>query len=156
MLEAETSAPDFELPNHDGETVRLSDFEGQRVVLYFYPKAGTQDCTLEAQEFDESWDEFEAQDVQVLGVSTDTVEANAEFRDDLNLPFPLLSDEDGDVTKQYKTFGTTEVDGETFEIAFRNTYLIGPDGTIEATYEGVSPEGHADQILDDIDNVDDA
>jgi peroxiredoxin Q/BCP len=155
MLETETQAPEFELPDHTGETVSLSDFEGQRVVLYFYPKAGTEGCTLEAQEFDDSWEEFAARNIQVLGVSTDTVEENAEFRESLGLPFPLLSDEDGSVADSYETFGTTEVDGETFEIAFRNTYIIGPDGTIEASYEGVSPEGHADQILDDIDAMDD-
>ena len=86
----------------------------------------------------------------MLGISTDTVEENAEFRENLGLPFPLLSDEDGDVADQYDSFDTTEIDGETFEIAVRNTYLIGTNGTIEATYEGVSPEGHADQILDDI------
>jgi peroxiredoxin Q/BCP len=154
MLETEHKAPDFELPNHDGEPVQLSDFEGQRVVLYFYPKAGTEGCTLEAQEFDDSWEGFEERDIQVLGVSTDSIEEIAEFKQQLGLPFPLLSDEDGAVADQYETFGTTEVDGESFEIAFRNTYIIGPDGTIEKTYEGVSPEGHADQILADIDEID--
>lgn len=151
MLEKGDPAPAFELPDQDGNPVELSDFEGQRVVLYFYPKAGTEGCTLEAQEFDESWEEFERRDVQVLGVSTDSVDEIAAFRDDLGLPFPLLSDEDGSVAKEYGTFGTTDVDGETFEIAFRNTYVIDPDGTIEAVYEGVSPEGHADELLADID-----
>lgn len=150
MLDAGQPAPDFELPNHDGEPVRLSDFEGQRVVLYFYPQAGTDGCTREARAFDESWDEFEKRGIQVLGVSADSVAEIAEFRDDLDLPFPLLSDEDGEVAKRYDTFGTTEVDGETFDIAFRNTYVIGPDGTIEATYEGVSPEQHAKELLEDI------
>ena len=153
MLETAQKPPDFELPNHEGEFVSLSHFKGQRVVLYFYPKAGTQGCTLEAQEFDKTWDEFEQRNIQVLGISTDTVEENAEFRENLGLPFPLLSDEDGDVANQYDSFDTTEVDGETLEIAVRNTYLIGTDGTIEATYEGVSPEGHADQILDDIEEM---
>jgi peroxiredoxin Q/BCP len=151
MLEKGDPAPAFELPDQDGNSVELSDFKGKRVVLYFYPKAGTEGCTLEAQEFDESWEEFERRDVQVLGVSTDSVDEIAAFRDDLGLPFPLLSDEDGSVAKEYGTFGTTDVDGETFEIAFRNTYVIGPDGTIEAVYEGVSPEGHADELLADID-----
>lgn len=153
MLEEGDPAPEFELPNQDGDAVVLSEFEGQRVVLYFYPKAGTEGCTLEAQEFDESWEEFERRDIQVLGVSTDSVEEIAAFRDDLGLPFSLLSDEDGSVAKEYETFGTTDVDGETFEIAFRNTYVIEPDGTIGAAYEGVSPEGHADELLDDIDDL---
>jgi peroxiredoxin Q/BCP len=150
MLEPGQQAPEFELPNHDGETVKLSDFEGQQVVLYFYPKAGTEGCTLEAREFDDSWSEFEQRDISVVGVSTDSVEEVATFKDELGLPFPLLSDESGAVAKQYDSFDTPEIDGETVEIALRNTYVIGPDGTIEAAYEGVSPEGHPDQLLSDL------
>ena len=150
MLEPGQPAPAFELENHDGETVSLSDFEGERIVLYFYPKAGTEGCSLEAQEFDNSWDEFERRDITVLGVSTDTVAEISTFRDDLGLPFPLLSDETGAVAKRYETYGTPEIEGETVEIALRNTYVIGPDGTIEAVYEDVSPENHADQILADL------
>lgn len=153
MLEEGQNAPDFELPDHDDETVRLSDFEGERVVLYFYPKAGTEGCTLEANRFADAWDEFRERDVQVLGVSTDGVKEIAAFREDEGIPFPLLSDDDGSVAKLYETFGTTEADGESHEIAFRNTYVIGPDGTIEAVYEGVSPEDHADQILDDVEEL---
>jgi peroxiredoxin Q/BCP len=155
MLEADQPAPEFALPNHDGETVRLSDFDGERVVLYFYPKAGTSGCTIEANDFSDSWEAFRERDVQVLGVSTDPVDDITAFRDDQEIPFPLLSDEDGSVARRYETFGTPDVDGESVEIAFRNTYVIGPDGEIEAVYEGVSPEGHAKEILDDIDELPD-
>lgn len=150
MLEEGKRAPAFELPDQDGDPVRLSDFEGQRVVLYFYPQAGTRGCTVQANELSDAWEAFQARDVQVLGVSTDSVEDIASFREAEDIPFTLLSDADGSVARAYETFGTPEVEGETVEIAFRNTYVIGPDGEIEAVYEGVSPEDHADELLDDI------
>lgn len=151
MLDEGEPAPEFELPNHDGEPVQLSDFRGEAVVLYFYPKAGTEGCTSEACSFRDNWDAFQEAGVQVVGVSTDSVEAVRAFKDEEQLPFPLLSDEDGEVAREYDTFGTPEIEGETYEIAFRNTYVIDEDGVIEATYEDVSPEHHATEILDDID-----
>lgn len=150
MLEPGEPAPDFELPDHDGDTVQLSDFRGRKVVLYFYPKAGTEGCTSEACSFRNNWDAFQEAGVQVVGVSTDPVEEIRSFKKEQQLPFPLLSDESGDVARNYETFGTPEIDGETYEIALRNTYVIDEEGTIEATYEDVSPEQHATEILEDI------
>jgi peroxiredoxin Q/BCP len=142
MPQVGQSAPTFSLPNHDGESVSLAEFEGQRVVLYFYPKAGTEGCTVEANEFGGAFEEFERRDVQVLGVSMDSVADLAAFRDDESIPFPLLSDEDGTVAERYDAAG----DGT----ALRNTVVIGPNSDIEAVYEDVSPTGHAEQVLDDI------
>lgn len=150
MLEPGEQAPEFELPDHDGEPVRLSDFRGDTVVLYFYPKAGTDGCTSEACSFRDNWDAFQEADVQVVGVSTDPVEEIASFREQQGLPFPLLSDEDGEVARRYETFGTPEIDGQRYEIALRSTYVIDEDGVIEATYEDVSPEQHAAEILEDV------
>lgn len=142
MLQKGQPAPAFSLQNHDGESVSLADFEGQRVVLYFYPKAGTEGCTVEANNFGDAFDAFSQHDVAVLGVSMDSVADLAAFRDDEGLPFPLLSDEDGTVAERYDSAG----DGT----ALRNTFVIGPDGDIEAVYENVTPGGHAEQVLDDI------
>jgi len=150
MLDTKQEAPDFELRNQDGETVRLSDFEGRKVVLYFYPRADTRGCTIEAKGFRDEWDEFEARGVAVLGVSNDPVEDLESFREKYDLPFTLLSDEDGEVATAYETYGTTEVRGEEWEIAFRNTYVIDEEGYIEHVYEDVSPEGHAGEILEDL------
>ncbi len=136
------SAPAFSLQNHDGESVSLSDFEGQRVVLYFYPKAGTEGCTVEANNFGDAFEEFSQHDVQVLGVSMDSVADLAAFRDDEGIPFPLLSDEDGVVAERYDSAD----DGT----ALRNTFVIDPDGDIEAVYRNVAPGEHAEQVLDDI------
>lgn len=150
MLTVGTEAPDFELPDQHGEPVRLSDYEGETVVLYFYPQAGTEGCTTEACSFRDNWDAFQEVGVQVLGLSTDTIEDNAAFASEENLPFPVLSDPEGEVADAYESFGTVEVDDETLDIAFRNTYVIGPGGDIQAVYEDVSPEAHATEILEDI------
>ncbi|EMA51609.1 peroxiredoxin [Halococcus thailandensis] len=142
MPQVGQTAPAFSLQNQDGESVSLSEFEGQRTVLYFYPKAGTEGCTIEANNFGDAFDEFEQHDAQVLGVSTDSVADLAAFRDDEELPFTLLSDEDGSVAEKYDSAG----DGT----ALRNTFVIGPNGDIEAVYEDVSPGEHAEQVLDDV------
>lgn len=144
-------APAFELPDQDGNTVTLSEYEGEQVVLYFYPKAHTPGCTTEARNFRDVYDQFEERDVSVLGVSTDSVEDISSFAEEYDLPFRLLADEDGAVARQYDTFAVKEMRGEEYEIAERDTFLIGPDGAIDAVYESVSPEAHAEEILDDID-----
>lgn len=144
MLNVGESAPMFELSDQHGNTVSLGDFEDHHVVLYFYPKAKTGGCTREARAFRDRFDGFEDRGVEVLGVSTDSVELLQEFADEERLPFRLLSDENGEVARAYESLrdsGTAE----------RNTYLIGPNGTIAAAYERVTPETHPDQLLLDID-----
>lgn len=150
MLEPGDDAPDFELPDQDGEPRSLDEFRGQTVVLYFYPQAGTDGCTTEACGFRDHWDAFTEADVQVVGVSTDPVEDNQAFAEAESLPFPLLSDPSGEVPKAYDSFATVEHEGQQLDIATRNTFVVGPDGTIEAVYEDVAPEAHAEAILEDV------
>jgi len=150
MLDVGTTAPGFELPDQDGETATLSAYEGQRVVLYFYPRADTPGCRKEACSFRDEWERFEDDDIAVLGVSDDPVEDLEDFADEYDLPFRLLSDEDGSVSSQYDSYGEKNMFGNTFDGVFRNTYLIDPEGRIERVYEGVSPEGHAEEILADL------
>jgi peroxiredoxin Q/BCP len=152
MLSVGDEAPDFELLDQDGESVSLSDYRGQHVVVYFYPRADTPGCTTEACEFRDELSAFEARDVAVLGVSDDPVTDLDAFDDEYDLSFPLLSDEDGRVASAYDSYGEKNMFGNTFDGVFRNTYVVGPDGTIVLTYENVSPEGHAAQILDDLDD----
>ncbi|RDI72757.1 thioredoxin-dependent thiol peroxidase [Halopelagius longus] len=154
MLSVGDEAPDFELQDQDGETVSLSDYRGDYVVVYFYPRANTPGCTTEACGFRDEWDEFEKRDVAVLGVSDDPVSDLKEFEDDHDLPFPLLSDEDGEVASAYDSYGEKNMFGNTFDGVFRNTYVVGPDGDIVLAYEGVSPEGHAEEILSDVEELD--
>lgn len=151
MLDVGDQAPEFELPDQTGDTVARSSFEGRRVVLYFYPRANTEGCTIEAQGFRDHWDEFSDRDVAVVGVSDDPVADLRSFADDHDLPFVLLSDENGEVATLYDSYGEKRMFGNTFDGVFRNTYVIGPDGRIERVYEGVTPEGHAEDILSDLD-----
>lgn len=150
MLEPGQPAPDFELPDQHGEPVALSDFEGRHVVLYFYPRADTPGCTREAKSFRDRWETLADLDCNVLGVSNDPVENLQPFREKYDLPFTLLSDEDGAVADRYGTYGEMEHEGVAYEVALRNTFLIGPDGRIQEVYEDVDPEGHAAEILADL------
>ena len=145
MLEPETEAPDFELPDRNGDPVRLSGIEGT-VVLYFYPRADTPGCTTQACSFRDSWEEYEKRDVTVLGVSDDPIEDLEEFAEKYDLPITLLSDESGEVAAAYDSYGEKNVFGNVVDGVFRNTYVI-EDGVIVAAYEGVDPEGHAETLL---------
>lgn len=150
MLDVGDEAPEFELLDQDGDPVSLADFAGRRVVLYFYPRADTPGCTREAVDFRDNWDVYEDHDLVVLGVSNDPVENLEPFREKYDLPFSLLSDPDGTVASAYDSYGDIEVQGERYDIALRNTYVIDPEGRIEAVYEDVSPDGHAEEVLADL------
>ncbi|MEF8807540.1 thioredoxin-dependent thiol peroxidase [Natronomonas sp.] len=148
MLEPGDDAPDFELENQDGETVRLSQLDG-RVVVYFYPRADTPGCTTEACNFRDNWDDYEERDIAVLGISDDPVSDLEDFAEKYDLPIDLLSDEDGAVATKYDSYGEKNTFGNTYDGVFRNTFVVN-DGTVEAVYEGVDPEGHAEEILAEI------
>ncbi|QCS42410.1 thioredoxin-dependent thiol peroxidase [Natrinema versiforme] len=154
MLDVGDEAPEFELLNQHGETVSRSDFEGKRLVVYFYPRANTEGCTTEACGFNDALSQFEDRDVSVVGISDDPVDDIADFADDYDLAFDLLSDEFGEVATLYESYGEKQLFGNTFDGVFRNTYVVGPDGRIEAVYEGVSPDGHADGVLADLEPAD--
>lgn len=111
-----TDAPGFELANQNGETVSLADFEGQRVLLYFYPRAKTPGCETEARRFRDPYDEFRAHDVAVVGISPDPVDRLAEFADEEDLPFPLLSDAGGEVADAYESHGERVIRGQPREV----------------------------------------
>ena len=151
MLETGQQAPEFELPDQDGEPVALSEFSGQTVVVYFYPRADTPGCTTQACSFRDSREDYAERDVVVLGISDDPVEDLQKFAEKYDLPFRLLSDESGKVAEAYDSYGEKNVFGNTVEGVFRNTYVIDEEGTIAAVYEGVDPEGHAEEILANLD-----
>lgn len=150
MLSVGDEAPEFELPDQNGDPVALADHADSPVVLYFYPRADTPGCTTEAAGFRDAWDEFQERGVAVFGISDDPIPDLAAFAEEYDLPFPLLSDEDGEVSSAYETYGEKDMFGNTFDGVFRNTYVVGTDGTITHVYEDVSPEGHAEEILDDL------
>ena len=150
MLKEGDVAPEFELETYDGETIRLSDLHGRRVVLYFYPKDDTSGCTKEACGFRDNRQAFEARDVTVLGVSPDGVTSHEKFRDKYGLTFPLLSDPDHEVAEAYGAWGTKKMYGREYQGVLRSTFVIDPEGRIEKVYAKVKPAEHADQVLADL------
>ncbi len=140
-------APDFDLPSDSGERVRLRDLRGKRVVLYFYPKDDTPGCTTEACSFRDAWSELQRRGTVVLGVSKDSPKSHVRFKEKYALPFTLLSDEDHAVADAYGVWGPKTFMGRQYEGMDRATFLIGPDGRIEAVWPKVKPEGHAEEVL---------
>jgi peroxiredoxin Q/BCP len=140
-------APDFEVLNDAGETFRLSSLRGHRVVLYFYPRANTPGCTIEAQEFRDAIRRFQNKRIVVLGISPDTPKAQASFKAKYHLPFHLLCDQDKAVAKAYGVLKEKTMYGKKVMGIERTTFVIGPDGRVERTYAQVTAKGHAEEIL---------
>lgn len=141
-------APDIDLPRDGGDIVKLSDFVGKKVVLYFYPKDDTPGCTKEAIGFTESVDAFAALDTVILGVSKDSIKKHDKFVAKHDLKIALLSDEDGDVCERYGTWVEKNMYGKTYMGIERATYLIGTDGKIAQVWRKVRVPGHVEAVLD--------
>ncbi|MFL5893647.1 MAG: thioredoxin-dependent thiol peroxidase [Thermoleophilaceae bacterium] len=141
------SAPDFALQNQDGETVRLADFAGKTVVLYFYPKADTPGCTTQACGVRDRGGEYEAANAVVLGVSPDPPKKLRAFADKYGLPFTLLADEDHAVAEAYGVWVEKSRYGRTYFGNERSTFIIGPDGNIQKVLRKVKPAEHDDLVL---------
>ena len=154
MVQAGEQAPDFKLQTDDGGTLSLSEFRGKKVVLYFYPKDNTPGCTKEACSFNEKHEELTGRDVVVLGVSRDSLASHRRFKQKHGLKFPLLSDLDGSTCKAYGVLGEKKRFGRTYVGIFRTTFLIGEDGKVLHVFEKVKPEGHAQEILAKIEELD--
>lgn len=149
-LEIGDAAPDFSLSDINGNLVRLSDLKGKRVVLYFYPRDNTPGCTKEACGFRDAYADYQAQEVVVLGISTDDAKSHAKFVTKYELPFPLLCDEGGKVAETYESYGLKKFMGKEYLGISRNTFVVSADGTIEQIYKKVKPEIHAAQVLSDL------
>jgi peroxiredoxin Q/BCP len=147
MIDVGDLAPDFELPADSGETVRLRDLRGQRVVLYFYPKDDTSGCTKQACGFRDAMPAIQAQDAVLLGVSPDPVRSHEKFRDRYDLNFPLLADEDHSVAEAYGAWGKKKMYGREYHGILRSTFLIGADGRVEKVFRKVRPAESAAQVL---------
>ena len=147
LLSVGDKAPDFKTTNQDGEKVALSDFKGQKVVLYFYPKDDTPGCTREACSFRDGWSKFRRKKIAVLGVSADDEKSHRKFADKFSLPFPLLADTDKKIVKDYGAWGEKNMYGRKYMGIRRVTYLIDEKGKVAAVWPKVKPEGHADELL---------
>ena len=140
-------APEFDLPASTGERVRLTDFEGRSVVVYFYPKADTPGCTIQACGFRDSADAYAKAGVSIVGISPDPIEDVAAFARKFNVNFPLLADADHAVCERYGVWQEKTNFGRAYMGAVRTTFLVGPDGLIVRTFEKVKPEGHEAEVL---------
>ena len=147
MLEQGTAAPDFDLPDQDGDHVKLSDLKGTTVVLYFYPKADTPGCTTQACGIRDHRADYEAAGVTVLGVSPDPVKAIRKFHDGQDLNFTLLADADHAVAEQYGVWVEKSMYGKTYMGVQRSTFIIDADGTVVHVIPKASPKTHDDQVL---------
>ena len=147
MLNQGDPAPDFTLQDQNGENVSLSDFRGKRIVLYFYPKDHTPGCTRQACAFAAQYEGFKQKDVQVIGISRDSVKSHASFSEKHNLPFLLLSAPSEEAIKAYGVLGEKKLYGRVTVGVLRTTFLIGEDGRIEHIMPRVKPDTNAEEIL---------
>ena len=153
MLETGAKAPEFDLPDQDGQRVRLADLRGQTVVLYFYPKADTPGCTTQACGIRDHRADYEAAGVTVLGVSPDPVEAIRKFHDKQDLNFTLLADSDHAVAEAYGVWGEKSMYGRTYMSVTRSTFIIDAEGTVVHVIPKASPKTHDDQVLKALDEL---
>ena len=147
MLEVGMKAPDFSLLDKDGNTVRLSDFQGKKVVLYFYPKDNTPGCTRQACAFAASYEQFKAQDATVIGISKDSVASHLKFAQKYDLPFILLSDPELQAIQAYGVWQEKKLYGKVSMGVVRTTYIIDEQGIIEKVMPKVKPDTNAADIL---------
>lgn len=147
MLKEGDLAPDFSLPDDSGKTVRLSDFRGKTVVLYFYPRDNTPGCTREACSFRDRLPELKDKGAVVLGVSADSRESHSGFKSKYELNFPLLADPDRKVMKAYEAYGKKVLYGKESMGVIRSTFVIGPQGRLLRIFRNVKVDGHAEQVL---------
>jgi peroxiredoxin Q/BCP len=147
MLKEGDQAPAFDLQSDAGQAIKLSDFAGKKLVLYFYPKDSTPGCTREAVAFTAGAARLAAAGAAVVGVSKDSVKSHASFRDKYELGIPLLSDPDLAVHKAYGAHGEKTMYGKKVTGTIRSTFIIGPTGRIEKVYPSVKVDAHLDQVL---------
>ena len=145
-LEAGAMAPEFTVQNQSGASVSLSDFRGQKVILYFYPEADTPACTTQACDFRDNLASLTTQGYVVLGVSKDSVEALAKFEEKYGLTFPLLSDESLAVHKKYGTWGEKQNYGKTYLGTLRSTFVIDEKGVLVHALYNVKAKGHLEML----------
>ena len=150
MLSIGSNAPEFQLSDQAGNTVNIKDFEGQKVLLWFYPKASTPGWTTQGQGLRDEFKNFKKYNTVILGMSADSIKAQNNFCAKQEFPFQLLSDPDKEVMRSYEAIGMKKMYGREYEGILRVAYLIDENGKIEQAYEKVSPKTHAGIVLEDL------
>lgn len=151
-LKTGDAAPAFSATLHDGSTVKLSDFAGKRLLLYFYPRNNTPGCTKEACNLRDNYEELQARGIEILGVSADSEKSHQGFIAKHNLPFALISDHDNAIGTAYGSWGEKKSFGKTTIGMTRRTFLIDGQGRIEHIFNKVNTADHAQQIIDFLEN----
>lgn len=146
-LKAGDKAPDFNTSNQEGNLLRLSDFKGKKLVLFFYPKASTPGCTLEACNLSHNYNRFQAAGYAVLGVSADSPKRQLNFKNKYKFPYDLLADEDMSVIKAYGVWGPKKFMGREYDGIHRTTFIIDENAIIERVITKVKTKEHTSQIL---------
>ncbi len=147
MLKEGDKAPDFTAKDQNGDTVKLSDYKGKKLVLYFYPKDDTPGCTKEACSFRDADEVYNKQGIKVFGVSTDSEKSHQKFISKYQLPFDLLADTDKEIVEKYGVWGEKSMYGKKYMGTIRKTFLIGEDGKIAKIFDKVNVSEHADEVL---------
>lgn len=148
MLSIGTKVPEFTLEDKDGNKVSMSDFKGKKVVVYFYPKDNTPGCTRQACAFRNAYDGFKKEDIQVIGISKDSIKSHQKFAEKHELPFILLSDPDLVAIKAFDVWKEKKMYGKTALGVVRATYIIDENGIIEKVFEKAKPDTNAQEILE--------
>ncbi len=146
-LKVGDTAPQFSVKDQDGNIVNLTDFQGKKVVLFFYPKASTPGCTAEVCNLRDNWEQFQEKGYQILGVSADTEKRQSNFKNKYELPFPLLADEDKELIEAYGVWGPKKFMGKEYDGIHRTTFVIDENGLIEDIITKVKTKDHSAQIL---------
>jgi len=142
-------APSFEALDQDGNTIKLEDYKGKKLVLFFYPKASTPGCTMEACNLRDNYERFLSLGYDVLGVSADSAKRQSNFKNKQELPYPLLADESKAVIEAFGVWGPKKFMGREYDGIHRTTFVIDENGTIEDVITKVKTKAHTDQILTD-------
>ena len=140
-------APNFEGLDQDGQIVKLQDYIGKKLVIFFFPKASTPGCTAQAKNLSENYQEFEDKNYKILGISADSQERQTKFRDKYEMPFPLIADEDKKILEAYDVWGEKKFMGKTYDGIKRTTFVIDESGNIEDIITTVKTKEHSAQIL---------
>ena len=147
ILKIGDKAPDFEVKNQNGEIVKLSDFSGKKIVLFFYPKASTPGCTMEAKNLRDNYTEFTNKGYDIIGVSADSEKRQLNFSNKNELPYNLLADEDKEIINAYGVWGPKKFMGREYDGIHRTTFVINEKGLIENIITKVKTKAHTEQIL---------
>jgi thioredoxin-dependent peroxiredoxin len=146
-MDVNDKAPEFTLPDQNGKDIALKDFRGKNVVLYFYPRADTPGCTIQACEFRDSYKKLQKTGAVLLGISPDTPKAQKKFEEKFDLPFTLLGDAEKKVANLYGVYKEKNMYGKKVMGVARTTFIIGPEGKVKHVFNKVKPEGHANEVL---------